>query len=64
MFHATPRVPLLAGVGDSAVRVPDLQGVSAEKNNLLCEIHGSGLADPAGAPKKLGDLCNKIFAAS
>jgi hypothetical protein len=59
---ATP----LAGVGDRAVWSAQLEEVIATKNNMLCDI---GVSGPPGASppddvvrKRLGDLCNKIFA--
>ncbi|MEO8802470.1 MAG: hypothetical protein ABI304_02375 [Rudaea sp.] len=60
----------LAGVGDSAVWKPDLHEVSAQKNNVLCEVAptpmsmGDGFAHSGEANQKrrLGALCNKIFA--
>jgi len=59
----------LAGVGDRAMWQSDLHEVIAEKNNLLCDIKtmdfGRVLKDPSRAAmqKKIGALCNKIFAA-
>ncbi|MGH8040795.1 MAG: hypothetical protein ACREPN_01990 [Rudaea sp.] len=59
----------LAGVGDGAVWKPDLHEVSAQKNNVLCEIAPSPMsmsdafahAGEAAQQKRLGALCNKIF---
>ena len=61
---ATP----LAGIGETAVWQPDLHEIIAQKNNVLCDIGARGLArDLAAAPeaaqKRIGSLCNKIFAA-
>jgi hypothetical protein len=57
----------LAGVGDSAVWMPETFEVNAQKNNLLCVagLRGSAVIEhkPEDLPKKLGALCNKIFAA-
>ncbi len=58
----------LAGVGDEAVWVTDLNEVVSEKNNLLCDILAEGIAkDLVGSvaleQQKIGALCNKIFAA-
>lgn len=59
----------LAGVGDRAMWQSNLHEVIAEKNNLLCDIKamdfGGVLKDPSPAAmqKKIGALCNKIFAA-
>jgi hypothetical protein len=67
------RMPLpatpLAGVGDEAVWVSDLNELVAEKSDLLCDIQVSGVArDLAGSTaveqQKVGALCNKIFAAA
>ena len=63
-----PTTPL-AGVGDRAVWQASLNEVVAEKDNKLCDISvqgsGMGLKDrsPAAMQKKIGALCNKIFAA-
>jgi len=55
----------MPGIGDEAFRSLSLQRVIARKGDLLCEITGSGLAAAGDDPveKKIGDLCNKIFAA-
>jgi hypothetical protein len=57
----------LAGVGDSAVWMPETFEVDAQKNNLLCvaSLGGSSVIEhkPDDLPKKLGALCNKVFAA-
>lgn len=59
----------LAGVGDRAMWQPDMHEVIAEKNNLLCDIKAMDLGgvlkdpSPAAMQKKIGALCNKIFAA-
>jgi hypothetical protein len=56
----------LAGVGDSAVWLPETSEVDAQKNNLLCVAGLGGSAvighKPDDLPKKLGALCNKVFA--
>lgn len=63
---ATP----LAGVGDRAVWVEDLGEVDAQKDDLLCVASAPGLrralADPhaAASSRKLGALCNQVFAGS
>ncbi len=61
----------LAGVGDGAVWKPDLHEVTAQKNNVLCEVAPGPLgisaelskAGEAAQQQELGALCNKIFAA-
>jgi hypothetical protein len=58
----------LPGVGEQAAWQPDLHEVIAQKNNLLCDIQVSGSGrdftdQPEALQKKLGALCNKIFAA-
>lgn len=59
----------LAGVGDRAMWQSTLHEVIAEKNNLLCDIRAMDLGgvlkdqSPAAMQKKIGALCNKIFAA-
>jgi hypothetical protein len=59
----------LAGVGDRAMWQPQMHEVMAGKNNLLCDISAMGLGgvlkdpSPAVMQKKIGALCNKIFAA-
>ena len=61
----------LAGVGDGAVWKPDLHEVTAQKDNVLCEVAPGPLgmsaeltnAGEAAQQQKLGALCNKIFAA-
>ncbi|MHB8678402.1 MAG: hypothetical protein ACYC7G_01535 [Rudaea sp.] len=55
----------LAGVGDAAVRSLSLNRIVARKGDLLCEITGPGLAKDGDDPGtlKLGELCNKVFAA-
>jgi hypothetical protein len=61
---ATP----ISGVGDQAVWQDTLREIIAQKNNLLCDI---GISGPPGASKlatpelqkRMGGLCNKIFAA-
>jgi len=63
---ATP----LAGVGDSAVWIGDLGEVEAQKDDLLCVASAPSLRrDPAGddsaaSGRKLGALCNQVFAGS
>ncbi len=60
----------LSGVGEEAVWLTDLREINARKGDLLCDIRAQGLSSElAKAPvetlqKKLGALCNKIFAAS
>ena len=67
---ASGRMPMpaepLIGVGDHAVWSRDLKEVIATKNDLLCDI---GVGGPAGAMvdatvvrRRLGDLCNTIYA--
>jgi hypothetical protein len=53
----------LQGVGESAVWVEEAHEVDAQKNDLLCvaEAGGSALA-ALDLQKKLGALCNRIFA--
>jgi hypothetical protein len=58
----------LSGVGDRAMWQADMHEVIAEKNNALCDIRVMGSSDlkdpsPATMQKKIGALCNKIFAA-
>ena len=57
----------LAGVGDSAVWLPGTYEVDAQKDNLLCvaALGGSSIIEhkAENLPKKLGALCNKVFAA-
>ncbi|HVA56569.1 MAG: hypothetical protein WBQ26_04455 [Gemmatimonadaceae bacterium] len=58
----------LAGVGDEAAWVDPLHEVVAEKNNLLCDIQVTGTGGDfsgsvADQQRKIGALCNKIFAA-
>lgn len=58
----------LAGVGDDAAWVDPLHEVVAEKNNLLCDIQVMGAGrdfsgSAADQQRKIGALCNKIFAA-
>jgi hypothetical protein len=62
----TPAVTL-SGVGDRAVWSAELKEVIATKNDLLCDI---GVGGPPGGSvssevvkQRLGDLCNKVFAA-
>lgn len=60
----------LAAVGDGAVWKPDLHEVSAQKDNVLCEIAPSPMsmsdafahAGEVAQQQRLGALCNKIFA--
>ena len=57
----------LPGVGEQAAWQPELHEVIAQKNNLLCDIQASGSGSdftdqPEALKKKLGALCNKIFA--
>jgi len=59
----------LAGVGDDAAWVSDLSEVIAEKNDLLCDIQvTASVGDLAGSTaverQKIGEVCNKIFAAA
>jgi hypothetical protein len=61
---ATP----LEGVGDSAVWVQDLHEVDAQQNDVLCVVTATGAASDLAVGrdelrKRLGGLCNKIFAA-
>ena len=58
-----PATPM-AGVGDRAVWQDTLNEVIATKNNVLCDIGVMGPPGTAapGAQKRLGDLCNTIFA--
>ncbi len=58
----------LAGVGDDAAWVDPLHEVVAEKNDLLCDIQVMGAGgdfsgSAADQQRKIGALCNKIFAA-
>ena len=58
----------LSGVGESAVWVEDLHEVVAEEHNVLCDIQlratGPDLVgSTADLQKKVGALCNRIFAA-
>jgi hypothetical protein len=60
-------VRALDNVGDAAVWQDMLHEVIAQKNDLLCDIQVRGgdedMAVAADAlPKKLGALCNRIFA--
>lgn len=63
---ATP----LAGVGESAVWIEDLGEVEAQQGDLLCVVSAPGLRGGPGAPRsaassrKLGALCNQVFAGS
>jgi hypothetical protein len=58
---ATP----LTSVGDHAAWVTELSEVVATKGNLLCDIQTSGAAgSKAMVQRKVGALCNSIFAAS
>ena len=57
----------LPGVGERAAWQSELHEVIAQQNNLLCDIQASGSGrdftdEPDALPKKLGALCNKIFA--
>lgn len=56
----------MTGVGDSAVWLPGTYEVDAQKNNVLCvaSINGSAVIEhkPDDLQKRLGDLCNKVFA--
>ena len=58
------------GVGDEAVWVEGLHEMVAQKNDLLCDIQVSGLVGQhPGRPdadqrRRVGALCNKIFAAT
>ena len=55
----------LSGVGEQAVWVGELKEVVATKNNLLCDISAAGSGVPSDvAQKKIGAMCNKIFAAA
>jgi hypothetical protein len=59
----------LAGVGDGAVWKPDLHEVTAQKNDVLCEVRPEALsmskelaeAGEGVQQQRLGALCNKIF---
>jgi hypothetical protein len=58
----------LADVGDAAVWQEALHEVTAQKDNLLCDIQVRGSDDdialePGSVPHALGALCNRIFAA-
>ena len=61
----------LSGVGDGAVWKPDLLEVTAQKNNVLCEVRPGPMstspefahAGEATQQQVLGALCNKVFAA-
>jgi hypothetical protein len=58
----------LAGVGDEAVWVNDLNEVVSQKDNLLCDVLAEGFAkDLVGSvaleQQRVGALCNKVFAA-
>jgi hypothetical protein len=54
---------VLGGVGDSAVWVEGTHEVDAQKNDLLCVVEAGGSALSAvDLQKKLGGLCNTIFA--
>jgi hypothetical protein len=54
----------LAGIGDEAVRSLGIDRVVSRKRDLLCEITGSSLANATddSQARKLGAVCNKIFA--
>lgn len=57
----------LKGVGDGAVWLPALHEVVAQKNNVLCDIQAlqglsKDLETTEAQQKRLGALCNKIFA--
>jgi hypothetical protein len=59
----------LSGIGESAVWADDLHELIAEQHNVLCDIRASGLAKDLASSigalqRKLGALCNKVFAAS
>ena len=58
-----PATPM-PGVGERAVWQDMLNEVIATKNNVLCDISVMGPPGTAapGAQKRLGDLCNTIFA--
>ena len=68
---ASGRMPMpaetISGVGDRAVWAAELKEVIATKNDLLCDIAVGG--PPGGSVssevvrQRLGDLCNKVFAA-
>lgn len=62
-----PYTPL-PGVGDKAISQADSHRIVADKNNLLCELEAHGVTqemrDPGALAKKLGSLCNKIFASA
>ena len=67
---ASGRMPIaaapLTGVGDRAVWVAELKEVIATKNDLLCDIGVGGAPGASVAAdvveKRLGDLCNTVFA--
>lgn len=54
----------MAGVGDRAVWQDTMNEVIATKHDVLCDISVMGPPGTAapGAQKRLGDLCNAIFA--
>jgi hypothetical protein len=53
----------LEGVGDSAVWVDQARELDAQKNDVLCVVHAGGSAlSVIDLQKKLGGLCNTIFA--
>jgi hypothetical protein len=55
----------LDGVGDSAVWVEAARELDAQKGDLLCVVHAGGSAlSVSDLQKKLGGLCNTIFARS
>lgn len=57
-------VTAMPGVGDRAVWQDTLNEVIATKDDVLCDISVMGPPGTAapGAQKRLGDLCNTIFA--
>lgn len=53
----------LNGVGDSAVWVEQGRELDAQKSDVLCVVHAGGSAlSPIDLQRKLGGLCNTIFA--
>jgi hypothetical protein len=57
-----PAAPM-AGVGDRAVWQDTMNEVLATKNDVLCDISVMGPPGTAaaGAQRRLGELCNRIF---
>lgn len=54
----------IGGIGDRAVWQDTLQELIATKHNVLCDIGSQGTKGAkADLRKKLGQLCDKIWAA-